>query len=171
MSTREFNLLLVNIYDSLRPAAYRLTQDSEEAHDLLQETMTKALKNKDKFKQGTNLRAWLYTIMRNTYITYYHRVKKRSSVLDTSDKLTLVAPESLVQTNDGVASLVLKDIEEALLQLKVKYRTPFEMYCLGYKYHEIAELLALPIGTVKNHIHVARKELKKLLTGYTPASS
>ena len=77
MSHLEFDTKLVNIHSSLKPAAYNLTRDITEAEDLIQETMVKAISNREKFREGTNLNAWMYTIMRNTFITKYNRTVRR----------------------------------------------------------------------------------------------
>src|ERR1700693_3465200 len=84
MSTLEFNQFLVNNSDFLRPFAITLTKDSEEANDLFQETMYKALANRDKYSVGTNIKAWLYTIMRNIFINNYRRKAKQHTIFDTS---------------------------------------------------------------------------------------
>ncbi|MEL6251382.1 MAG: sigma factor, partial [Bacteroidota bacterium] len=73
MTAIEFNTAVVNLHPSLKPIAFKLTRDLEEANDLIQDTLVKALSNRDKFRDGTNLKAWLYTIMKNTFITNYHR--------------------------------------------------------------------------------------------------
>lgn len=166
MTSREFNNMVLQFHEYLKPFAMRLTQDKEEAKDLLQETMTKAIANKDKFMEGTNLKAWLYTIMKNTFITHYHRVMKRNTVVDTTDNLHLITLSGNITYNSALGKLTQDDIEEALDELNYKYKTPFQMYHQGYKYHEIADILNIPIGTVKNRIHVARKELKKRLASY-----
>jgi len=167
MTAREFNHMVLEFQEYLKPFAMRLTQDREEAKDLLQETMTKAIANKDKFMEGTNLKAWLYTIMKNTFITHYHRVMKRNTMVDTTDNLHLITLSGNTTENDAMGKLTRDDIEEALKDLNFKYKTPFQMYFQGYKYHEIADILHIPIGTVKNRIHVARKELKRSLSSYS----
>ena len=90
MTTLEFGYSLGNVSPALRPFALKLTRDSEEANDLLQETLLKAYKNKDKFADGTNLKAWLYTIMKNTFITNYQKMVRRGTFIDTTDNLHFI---------------------------------------------------------------------------------
>jgi RNA polymerase sigma factor (sigma-70 family) len=137
---------------------------------LIQETLLKALTNKDKFKAGTNLKAWLYTIMRNSFINNYNKITKRSTTLDNTDQIKyLNSDDRYVAHNAATSKFALKDINNAIEYLNDDYRTPFMMYYTGYKYLEIADKLQIPIGTVKNRIHIARKELKEKLRVYNPA--
>lgn len=167
MTAIEFSNLIQRVTHSLRPVAFNLTRDADDAKDLVQETMLKALMNKEKFKTGTNLKAWLYTIMRNTFINNYNKITKRSSNIDSSEYLQyLNTDENYITQNKGTATFVMNDINQAIAGLSEEHRTPFMMYYVGYKYTEIAEKLEIPIGTVKNRIHIARKELKQQLKVY-----
>jgi RNA polymerase sigma-70 factor (ECF subfamily) len=144
-----------------------LTRDADDAKDLVQETLLKALLNKDKFKAGTNLKAWLYTIMRNTFINNYNKITKRSSNIDSTEYFQYFnTDENYITVNGATSEFVVTDINEAISRLNEEFRTPFMMYYIGYKYLEIAEKLNIPIGTVKNRIHIARKELKQVLKVY-----
>ena len=96
MTTIEFNTAVVKLHKSLRPIALKLTRDMEEANDLMQETLLKAMANREKFTDGTNLKAWLYTIMKNTFITNYHRLVKRKTFIDTTDNLHFINSSSHV---------------------------------------------------------------------------
>lgn len=166
MTAVEFNTAVVNMHQSLKPIAFKLTRDNEEANDLLQETLLKAIANKDKFTEGTNLKAWLYTIMKNTFITNYHRLVKRKTFIDTTDNLHFINSSSHVTENHAGSKLAMDEIQKAIQGLSYEYKTPFMMHFKGYKYFEIADILDIPIGTVKNRIHIARKELKKELMSY-----
>ena len=167
MTAIEFTNQVQQISVSLRPAALTLTRDADDARDLVQETLLKALMHKDKFKAGTNLKAWLYTIMRNTFINNYNKITKRTTQLDTTDYNKFSGTnDSFITQNGATSTFVMRDINQALENLNEEFRKPFMMYYIGYKYLEIAEKLKLPIGTVKNRIHIARKELKKLLFVY-----
>ncbi len=167
MTAIEFTNQVQQISVSLRPAALTLTRDADDAHDLVQETLLKALLNKDKFKAGTNLKAWLYTIMRNTFINNYNKITKRSTPLEPTDHFQYThSGDSFITHNGATGTFVMRDINHALDGLNEDFRQPFMMYYIGYKYLEIADKLQLPIGTVKNRIHIARKELKKLLFIY-----
>lgn len=164
MTQIEFQSAVVNLRPSLLPIAYKFTRNEEDALDLLQETLLKAFDNKDKFRDGTNLKAWLYTIMRNTFITHYHRLIKRNTFTDPTEDQHFLNSFSRSVGNNAFTSLAMEEIGDAVSALTYVYKTPFMMYYQGYKYHEIAEILNIPIGTVKNRIHIARKQLKKQLS-------
>ncbi|MEL6590461.1 MAG: RNA polymerase sigma factor [Bacteroidota bacterium] len=166
MTAPEFNSAVINLHPSLKPIAYKLTRDNEEANDLIQETLLKAIANREKFSDGTNLKAWLYTIMKNTFITNYHRLVKRKTFIDTTDNLHFINSSSHVTENGAGSKLAIDEIEKAIKGLSYEYKTPFMMHFKGYKYFEIADILNIPIGTVKNRIHIARKELKRQLKSY-----
>lgn len=165
MATLEFTALN-QMSKVLRPFALKLTKDSEDANDLLQETMLKAFTNRDKFNEGTNLKAWLYTIMKNTFITNYQRLLRRNTFIDTTDSLHFINSSDNTTDNLAYSEFAMTDISHAIEKLEDTYKTPFIMHYRGFKYHEIAERLKIPIGTVKNRIHIARKELKGSLVQY-----
>jgi RNA polymerase sigma factor (sigma-70 family) len=169
MTAIEFNYSLEKAGTSLKPFALRLTKDIEDANDLIQETLVKAFTNRDKFADGTNLKAWLYTIMKNTFITNYQRIVRRKTFIDTSDNLQYINSGNSVTQNTAHSAFAMQEITSTIDSLEETYRTPFMLYYKGFKYHEIAERLNIPIGTVKNRIHIARKELKERLLkfGYT----
>src|SRR5436190_3852984 len=115
MSTLEFDQVLINNTDYLRPFAMTLTRDAESAKDLLQETLYKALANKEKYSTGTNIKAWLYTIMRNIFINNYRRRSKQNTIfISTPNDFLFNAKYSLIDENTlNTASLQLKEIQEA----------------------------------------------------------
>jgi len=162
MSTLEFNECVVNYTKAMRPFALNLTKDHDNADDLLQETVYKALTNKDKYTDGTNLKAWLYTIMKNIFINNYRKVTKRKNTLST-DSFAVINHRSQIEYNRGYGKLLLNDIYKALNSLSEDFRLPFMMHFQGYKYEEIAQSMALPLGTVKSRIFFARKNLMKML--------
>ncbi|MFN0202307.1 MAG: RNA polymerase sigma factor [Bacteroidia bacterium] len=166
MTTLEFNGLIAANYKALKPAALRLTRNSDEANDLIQETLIKALNNQDKFKDGTNIKAWLYTIMRNTFITHYHRIIRRNTITDGTEDYHLLQSVASSVYNDGEAQLNEQVIRKEIDALPETYQFPFMMYFVGYKYQEIADMMHIPLGTVKNRIHVARKSLQGVLEGF-----
>ena len=149
----------------LKPFAIKLTNDINVAEDLLQETMFRAFSNENKFTEGTNLKAWLYTIMKNIFINDYRKKIKQNTLIDTTDNLYFIN-SATVTTNTAERNFVMRDIQQALLKINAEYRIPFLMYFNGYKYHEIAEKLNLPLGTIKSRIFFARKDLKVLLKQY-----
>lgn len=160
MSTVEFNQMLVNNAEFLKPFAITLTRDSEAAKDLFQETLFRALSNKDKYSVGTNIKAWLYTIMRNIFINNYRRKVKQNTIFDSTPNDFLINQTQSVVANNAESNLRLKDIQEAIHNLPQIFRNPFLLYFDGFKYHEIADMLSEPLGTIKSRIHFARKLLK-----------
>lgn len=159
MSTLEFNKQVLNFKSALGYFALSLTSNSEDAKDLLQDTIMKALVYKDKFTDATNLKAWLYTIMKNTFINNYRKAVKVNQVIDNTKDLYFMN----IPQNSGVASPVsqisMKDINLAIESLSDELKVPFKMFFEGYKYKEIADQFNLPIGTVKSRIFLARKQL------------
>lgn len=166
MSAKEFNQVLLENADFLKPFAVNLTKDSEAANDLYQETLYKALANQEKYNVGTNIKAWLFTIMRNIFINDYRRKTKQKTVFDNSANDYLINLKQASVSNAAESSLRMKEITEAVHQLPEIFKTPFRLYFDGYKYQEIADVLAEPLGTVKSRIHFARKLLKERLTRY-----
>jgi RNA polymerase sigma factor (sigma-70 family) len=161
MGAMEFNTLLMSNADYLKPFAITLTRDTETAKDLLQETMYRALANQEKYNVGTNIKAWLYTIMRNIFINNYRRKSKQNTVLDNTANEFLLNHNQFAVANTAETNLKLKDIQMAVYNLPDIFRNPFQLYFEGYKYNEIAVLLKEPLGTIKSRIHFARKLLKE----------
>ena len=164
-----FKVLVVNMIASLKPYSINLTKNMDDAHDLLQETVYRALTNHEKYIEGTNLKAWLFTIMKNIFINNYRRAAKRNTLIDTTDNLYFINMPSINMAHTGSGNLMLEDINHAIDSLSDEYRVPFMMHFEGFKYHEIAEDLDLPLGTVKSRIFFARKELKNQLDAYDPS--
>ena len=156
----EFSQIIINNSEYLKPFAVSLTRDNETAKDLLQETMFRALANKEKYNAGTNIKAWLYTIMRNIFINDYRRKAKQNTVLDNSINEFLLNSNQLSITNTAESNLKMKEIMQAVYKLPDIFRNPFMLYFDGYKYNEIAGILKEPLGTIKSRIHFARKLLK-----------
>ena len=166
MSAIEFNQIVINNAEYLKPFAVTLTRDNETAKDLLQETMFRALANREKYNAGTNIKAWLYTIMRNIFINDYRRKAKQNTILDNSINEFLLNSNQLSVTNAAESNLKMKEIQQAVYQLPDIFRNPFMLYFDGYKYNEIAGMLKEPLGTIKSRIHFARKLLKQQLNRY-----
>jgi len=164
MSTVEFNQMLVNNTDFLKPFAFTLTRDNETAKDLLQETMFRALANKDKYNVGTNIKAWLYTIMRNIFINNYRRRVKQNTIFDSTPNDFFLNYQQATVSNDAERTLKMKEIQSAIHNLPEIFKNPFMLYFEGFKYHEIAESLNEPLGTIKSRIHFARKLLKEQIS-------
>ncbi len=160
MSTLEFNHALLNNTEFLKPFAFTLTRDNEQAKDLIQETLYKALANKHRYNVGTNLKAWLYTIMRNIFINSYRKKAKQQTVFDNTSNDFLIDYNQAAVANEAIANINIKEVKTAIHQLPEIFKTPFVLYFDGYQYNEIAEALQEPLGTVKSRIHFARKLLK-----------
>lgn len=161
-----FDDMLVSNADFLKPFATKLTRDSDLAHDLFQETMFRALANKEKYNVGTNIKAWLYTIMRNIFINNYRRKAKHHLLFDGTPNEAIINNNSTSIPNDSMAHISMKEVKEAINNLPEIFRKPFMLYFEGYKYHEIAFVLEEPLGTIKSRIHFARKLLKKSVTRF-----
>ncbi len=166
MSTVDFNQSLISNTSYLKPFAMTLTRDMEAAKDLIQETLYRALANRDKYNAGTNIKAWMYTIMRNIFINNYRRGAKQNTIFDNSPNDFLLDYNQFTTANAAETTLSLKEIKEAVHQLPEIFKEPFELYFEGYKYHEIADILAEPLGTIKSRIHFARKLLKQQLSRF-----
>lgn len=167
MTKIQFNNALLNLRDKLHFYAISLTSDSEQANDLLQETMLKVLIARDRFAQNTNFKAWVYTIMRNTFINDYRRnLKTRNTFVGSGiDFCHLVPTEKIYPAPDSIYHT--REIHRNIDALEDEYRIPFTLFFEGYKYKEIAEKLDLPLGTVKSRIFFTRKKLKKTLKEYS----
>jgi RNA polymerase sigma-70 factor (ECF subfamily) len=166
MPAVEFDQLLVNNAEFLKPFAITLTRDSEAAKDLFQETLFRALANKDKYNVGTNIKAWLYTIMRNIFINNYRRKAKQNTIFDSTPNDFLLNYNQAVIPDTAEGNLRVKDIQGAIHNLPEIFRNPFLLYFDGFKYHEIAKMLQEPLGTIKSRIHFARKLLKGQIQRY-----
>lgn len=163
MTTLQFNEQVVDFSGSLKPFAYKLTRNSDDASDLIQETVYKALINADKFHKGTNLKAWLFTIMRNIFINNYRRNSRHGIVSDPTENLSLLNSIRNSTINNGLVNIHMEEVNKALENLSEEFRIPFLLHYEGFKYNEIAEELQLPLGTVKSRIFFARKALQKMI--------
>jgi len=147
--------------EQLRPSLNRhartLTQNRDEALDLVQETIYKALKYNEKYREEVNFGGWVYTIMRNTFINQANRKKRaRFRSLDETPSLANSTRHSL----DSVSAYSgNKELELLILSLNESVRKPFVMSLSGFQYDEIAEEMGIPIGTVKSRIFRAREIL------------
>ena len=166
MSTPQFTEILLTNADFLKPFAINLTRDTEAANDLYQETLYKALANKEKYNAGTNIKAWLFTIMRNIFINDYRRKAKQKTIFDNTPNDFLINQKQASISNAAESDLRIKEINKAIQQLPEIFKTPFLLYFDGYKYNEIAEVLIEPLGTIKSRIHFARKLLKEQISRF-----
>lgn len=166
MSPRDFNHMLLTNADFLKPFAITLTKDSEAAKDLYQETLYRAIANRDKYHVGTNIRAWLYTIMRNVFINSYRRKAKQRAVIESSPNEYQLEGRPADNHYGAEARIHEKEILTTVHHLPEIFRYPFLLYFDGFRYQEIAGMLKEPLGTIKSRIHFARKMLKAEVDRY-----
>lgn len=171
MSHVEFSQGFTQLQAILLAFAYRLTKDEDDARDLLQETAYKAFKYRGLYQPKTNLRAWLMTIMRNTFINQYRQKKRRQTMNDQTENTHFIDSGTLMVRNSGEANLTLEELENLIAELEDWMKIPFLMHYQGFKYDEIAAILNIPLGTVKSRIFFARKKLQESLVNlYTHPS-
>ncbi|MBT8218313.1 MAG: RNA polymerase sigma factor [Bacteroidia bacterium] len=161
MSAIEFTQEFNSLEQVLTGFAYNLTKNGERAKDLFQETAYRALKNRDKFRPGTNFKAWLFTIMKNIFINDYRKRSKANMIIDTTENLYYINSSKTTIENGGDSNIMMKELTGMVDGLDNSVRIPFLMHYQGFKYKEIASELDLPLGTVKSRIFFARRELMK----------
>ncbi|MCM1450278.1 MAG: RNA polymerase sigma factor [Clostridiales bacterium] len=166
MSSKNFQTKLLALQSNLLNFAYMLTNNRDDAYDLLQDTTLKALDNEDKYVDNVNFKGWVFTIMRNIFINNYRKVVRSATIIDqTEDLYHLNLPQdSGISTPEG--SISVKEIGAAINSFSDEYRIPFSMHVAGYKYNEIAEKMGLPLGTIKSRIFFARQKLQVMLADY-----
>lgn len=161
-----FESLVQNEMQSMKSLAMQLTRNLEDANDLVQETVLKAFRYKEKYTEGTNLRGWVLTILKNTFINNYRRMVKRKTFIDSTDNTYFLDLPSHRTENQAEIKFIRKDLESAISILQPELKVTFMLNIEGFKYHEIAEELNIPIGTVKTRIFVAKRILRKKLQVY-----
>lgn len=159
--------------NSMYNFAYRLTLDEDDAKDLLQDTYLKAFRFIDSFQQGTNAKAWLFRILKNSFINDYRKRSKEPSKVDyqevesyynSEDVDRQITPDLRVE---ALQDMIGDEISNALNSLDVDFRTVIILCDLeGFKYDEMAKILDIPIGTVRSRLHRARNLLKEKLSEY-----
>lgn len=163
MSTIEFYNRFNEMTILLNSFAYKLTKNAEDARDLFQETAFRAIRNKEKFRPGTNFKAWLFTIMKNIFINDYRKKAKQKTIIDSTDNNYYINSGATIVANGGEANIFMKELQNMIAQLDDGVRIPFLMHYEGYKYQEIADEMELPLGTVKSRIFFARRDLKTMI--------
>lgn len=164
MSTINFSREIDELQGVLHNFAFKLTKNTEDSKDLYQETAYRALVNQDKFRVGTNMKAWLFTIMRNIFINNYRKKIKKNTILDSTDNQYYLNTGGPTVLNDANSAMMMDELQLLVNKLDDSTRIPFLMHYYGYKYQEIADQLDLPLGTIKSRIFFARKELKEAVT-------
>ncbi len=159
----------------LYSAALRMTRNPADAEDVVQETYLKAYRAYDTFQEGTNLKAWLYRILTNTYINRYRKKQRRPSEVELGELQDLYLYKRLGEQSGASQSaeeevldhFVDADVKQALESLPEHFRLPVLLADVeGFSYKEIAEILDVPIGTVMSRLHRGRKQLQKRLYAF-----
>lgn len=161
--------------DQLYKTALRMTRSVEETEDLLQETYLKAFKYYDRFEEGTNLKAWLFRIMKNSFINSYRKHKKLPTHLEF-DELREGLEGTLASTTDEsqydperdlLQGEMDEEVKRALLSLPHEYKMAVLMVDLqGFTYQEAADIAAVPVGTVMSRLYRGRKKMERVLLSY-----
>lgn len=165
------------LMSGLYSAALRMTRNSADAEDLVQETYLKAYRAYERFEAGTNLKAWMYRILTNTYINAYRKKQRRPDESDIDDVEDLYLYRRIGGAEGAVLGRSAEDelmdmfgeheVKVALEDLPDHYRMPIILADVeGFAYKEIAEILDVPIGTVMSRLHRGRKQLQKRLHGF-----
>lgn len=159
-------------YDELYRTGLRLTRSVEETEDLLQETYLKAYRHYERFEDGTNLRAWLFRILRNSHINSYRRQRSRPQEVDFSklEEFWTTDPEGEAEPAAGEAIALNEldhEVRDALRALPHEYKMAVLLVDLqGFSYQEVAEILGVPVGTVMSRLYRGRKGLERSLLSY-----
>ncbi len=157
---------IAGMRSTLHTFTRKFTHDHDESLDLVQDTLLRALTYRKQFKKDTNLKGWLFTIMRNTFINNYRRRQRARVTNDASKDLKVLSMKEEHTFNKPQENFEFNEIWKDVNNLRSELLIPFKMHISGYKYHEIAAHLKIPIGTVKNRIFNARKEIQKNITRY-----
>ena len=153
---------LDRISSSLRAFSLKLTGNSVDAEDLYQDTAVRIITNAEKYKQGTNFKAWAVTIMRNIFINNYRKKVRRNMIIDQTPNNYYLNSGDQTVINEGEMSVAFGELIAMVDTLPEEFKKPFIMAYQGYKYEEIADELGSPLGTIKSRIFFARKKLQKL---------
>ena len=155
---------LIRMQDQLYFYALQLTEDSENARDLVQETSYKALKNRRKLHDYEHIRAWLYTILRNTHINHLRSSHRKQVVLDSEEYPSSTPSLNGTNCETPETFLLRKELHETLDKLPLDFERPIHLFLSGHSYKEIAREMKIPIGTVKSRIHLGKKRIRKYYT-------
>jgi RNA polymerase sigma-70 factor (ECF subfamily) len=167
-----FETEALSFLDALYRTGLRMTRSEADAEDLVQETYIRAFRHRDQFTPGTNLKAWLFRILTNTFINSYRRRSSQPETtdLDKVEETTLYrrmsqgpASSSSQPEREVVDNMVDSEVKEALEDLPEIFRSVVLLDVEGFSYREIAEMLDIPIGTVMSRLHRARRSLQKRL--------
>lgn len=170
--TAQFQAEALEFLDSLYNTALRLTRNPEDAEDLVQETYLKAFRAEETFEPGTNLKAWLFRILKNTFISSYRKSSLEPDTEDFADiegglESRLLTPSAPTPEQELVGQVLDEDVQRALDELAADYRMVVVLADLeGFAYKEIAAILEIPIGTVMSRLYRGRRQLETALLRY-----
>jgi RNA polymerase sigma-70 factor (ECF subfamily) len=173
MAADPFETEALSFLDALYRTALRMTRSEAEAEDLVQETYIRAFRFRHQFTAGTNLKAWLFRILTNTFINQYRRKAARPETTELDDVEESILYRHMRDVSPGSASpnpeaelidnTLSSEVKDALEALPEKFRSTLLLDVEGFSYKEIAEVLDIPIGTVMSRLHRGRKFLQKRL--------
>ena len=163
MNNQEFTQKIGKLDNLLFSFALRLTKNRQDAQDLMQETSLRAYRHRDKFASGTNFKSWISTIMRNTYINRYRKMKTRKHVNNPMEEFSYALESKNAVANSAEHDMRMTELTKMLDSVGELYSVPFMMFYKGYEYKEIAAHLGIPIGTVKSRIFLARQRMKQMI--------
>jgi len=163
MTNQEFTQNIGTLENLLFSFALRLTKNRQDAQDLMQETSLRAYRHRDKFATGTNFKSWVSTIMRNTYINRYRKMKTRRHLNQPIEDFSYLMESRSAIANQGEHDMRMKELLLKLESVGKIYSVPFLMFYKGYEYKEIAAELDIPIGTVKSRIFLVRQRMKQMI--------
>ncbi len=166
MKNDNFENELIALQNNMRNFAFSLTQNLEDAEDLLQETTLKVLVNEVKFVDHINFKGWVFTIMKNTFINNYRKLVRNKIVVDRTEDLYHFNLNQKQGFDSPESSYDVREITKSIASFSDMYRIPFSMHLEGFKYEEIAQKNNLPVGTVKSRIFLTRKKLQQQLKEY-----
>jgi RNA polymerase sigma-70 factor, ECF subfamily len=179
LTRNEFEGLALKHVDPLYSAALRLTKNERDAEDLVQDTFLRAYRFFDKFERGTNIKAWLFKILTNTFINRYRRTVKERSIVEGSEREAVHERFISREASDYAANpeqfffdrLLSDDVLRAVDSLPIDFRMVVILADLQeFSYKEIAEILDVPVGTVMSRLYRGRRLLQKALAGYAVVS-
>lgn len=166
MNGIQFQQKLLGLQENMMNFALMLTANRDDAQDLLQDTTLKVLDNQEKFVDNVNFKGWVLTVMRNIFINNYHKVVRIQTVVDQSADLYNLDVINDSGFDSPDKAYQIQEITKAINGLNDDLKVPFSMFLSGYKYHEIADKLNVPLGTVKSRIFFARQDLQKKLKDF-----
>lgn len=156
MTQQEFNRAIIAAQPTLKRFARSLTSNQDDVADLVQETYLKALKHRERLAHTDQLKAWLMTVMKNTFLSDYRHTRKFQSV-------DLTSTVAMAGGMTPEACYIAEELQNVIQSLPQLLRQPFQMFIDGYHYEEIAQYLQRPVGTIKSHIFKARYQIKFIL--------